>query len=94
MFRSILWVLGGLLVATGAMSLLFSFGTPDQADAAAGGTATFDLDMAEKLSVVGWDAVANVSPTGYAPLAVLGLIVGVPILVGLNATAWKHTGGY
>ncbi|MEN9786189.1 MAG: hypothetical protein RLZZ299_1453 [Pseudomonadota bacterium] len=94
MFRSMLWVLGGLLVATGALSLLFSFGTPDQADAAAGGAATFDLDMAEKLGVVGWDAVANIGPTGFMPLALLGLAVGVPVLIGLNATAWKHTGGY
>ncbi len=81
MFRSVLWILGGLLCAVGAMSLLFAFGTPDG-------------DMAVTLSAVGWDAVADVAPTALAPVAGLCLALGIPLLVGLNATAWKHTGGY
>ena len=81
MFRSVLWVLGGLLCAIGSMSLLFAFGTPDG-------------DMATTLSSVGWDAVADIQPTGAAPLAGICLALGIPLLVGLNATAWKHTGGY
>jgi hypothetical protein len=81
MYRSVLWVLGGLLCSIGAMSLLFAFGTPDG-------------DMATTLSSVGWDAVADIEPTGAAPLAAICLALGIPLLVGLNATAWKHTGGY
>ncbi len=81
MLRSVLWVFGGLLCAIGALSLLFAFGSPSG-------------DMATSLSAVGWDGVADVTALDSAPFAMLGLMLGVPILVALNATAWKKTGGY
>ena len=86
MVRSALWILGGLLCAIGAMSLLFSFG------AALDGKPVGD--MATSLNAVGWDGVGDVTALSAAPLAMLGLALGLPILVGLNATAWKKTGGY
>jgi hypothetical protein len=86
MLRSVLWVIGGLLCAVGMFSLLFGFG------------ATVDGkpvgDMATSLSAVGWDAVGDVAPQTSAPFAAICLALGLPVLVGLNATAWKKTGGY
>jgi hypothetical protein len=82
MARSVMWIVGGILCATGVVSLLFTFETP------------FGGDIATSLDRVGWDAVADVTTTPSATLAFLCLALGVPILVGLNATAWKQTGGY
>lgn len=81
MARTLLWILGGLLLATGMLSLLFSFATPWG-------------PMAVNLPQVGWDAVGDIAPTDSFPLAVFGILFGAPILVALNATAWKHTDGY
>ena len=82
MFRAILWIFGGLCCAVGVLSLLFSFETP------------FGGDIAQTLSSVGWDAVADVKTTAAFPFAVFGIGLGLRILVGLNATAWRSTGGY
>jgi hypothetical protein len=81
MARTLLWILGGVLCATGIMSLLFSFGTPWG-------------DISVNLSQTGWDAVGDVGPTPVATFAFLCIGLGAPILVALNATAWKSTGGY
>ena len=90
MFRTILWLLGGLSCAIGVLCLLFSFGTPY----ANPGMEHWNTDMATTLSSVGWDAVGDVGALSPAPVAFLCLALGLPILVGLNATAWKKTGGY
>jgi hypothetical protein len=82
MFRAFLWIFGGLCCAVGVLCLLFSFETP------------FGGDMAQTLSAVGWDAVGDVQTTAAFPFAVFGIGLGLPILVGLNATAWRSTGGY
>jgi len=81
MARTLLWILGGALTATGVISLLFSFATPWG-------------PIASNISQTGWDAVGDLEATGYFTLALLGIGMGAPILVGLNATAWKETGGY
>ena len=81
MGRTLLWITGGILVATGVLSLFFSFGAP-------GG------DIATTLDVRGWDAVADLETTTSFPLAMMGLLMGIPLLVGLNATAWRETDGY
>lgn len=80
--RTFLWVLGGVLCATGLMSLLFAFETP------------FGGDIATTLDRVGWDAVGDVTTTPQALVTMLCLGLGLPILIGLNAGAWKQTGGY
>ena len=81
MGRTLLWITGGVLVATGMIALLFSFGTPWG-------------DIAENVSSVGGDAVGDIETTPSLAIALLGLGLGIPLLVGLNATAWKATGGY
>jgi hypothetical protein len=81
MGRTLLWITGGVLVATGMISLYYSFGTPWG-------------DMAENLTQVGWDGVADVQSFPAITVALFGLGLGIPLLVGLNATAWKETGGY
>jgi hypothetical protein len=82
MTRTFLWVLGGALCATGVLSALFAFEVP------------FGGDIATSLDRVGFDAVADVTTNGFFPLTLLGLGLGIPLLVSLNAGAWKQTGGY
>jgi hypothetical protein len=82
MFRTVLWVLGGMFCAMGVLNLFFAFHTP------------FGGGMSVTISAVGWDGVAHVTPTDNFPFALLGVALGLPILVGLNASAWKLTGGY
>ncbi|MFZ5475608.1 MAG: hypothetical protein ACOZNI_02435 [Myxococcota bacterium] len=82
MVRTVMWIVGGVLVATGVLSLFFTFETP------------YGGDIATTLDRVGWDAVADFTTTPTAALAAICLLLGIPILVGLNATAWKQTGGY
>ena len=79
--RTIGWILGGVLCATGIMNLLFSFDS--------GGA-----DIALSLDRVGWDAMGDVGPNGAFPLSVVCIGLGLPVLVYLNATQWKNTGGY
>lgn len=75
------WILGGILCATGILTLLFSFDS--------GGA-----DIALSLDRVGWDAAAEVGPNGNFPFAALCIALGLPTLVYLNATQWRNTGGY
>ncbi|MDP2313765.1 MAG: hypothetical protein Q8P41_12730 [Pseudomonadota bacterium] len=81
MARTLLWILGGAACAIGLVSLPFAFATPWG-------------PIALNLTQTGWDAVADIAPTPYFTLTVLGIAVGAPILVVLNATAWKSTDGY
>ena len=75
------WIVGGLLVATGVINLLFSFGTPYG-------------DIALSLDKVGNDAIGDLGTTGRFMISVFCLGIGIPTLVSLNATQWKNTGGY
>ena len=79
--RTVLWIVGGLLCATGIMTLLFSFGAPYG-------------DVSTSIAQAGWDGIDDIAVTGRAKLAFGCLFLGIPILVGLNATAWRKTGGY
>jgi len=79
--RTIGWILGGVLCATGIMNLIFSFDS--------GGA-----DIALSLDRVGWDAMGEVGPNSSFTLSAVCLVLGVPALVYLNATQWKNTGGY
>jgi hypothetical protein len=38
--------------------------------------------------------MGDVKTTGFFPVAVLCIGIGAPILIALNATAWRKTGGY
>lgn len=81
MFRTVLWLIGGLLCAVGVFSLLFSFGGEYG-------------DFATALSGYGGDAMGDIKTNGFFPVAALCIGLGAPILIGLNATAWRKTGGY
>lgn len=82
MGRTLLYVSAGACVATGVLSLLFSFGMP------------WAGDIATTLDQVGWDAVSRITPSSTLVLALMCLGLGIPTLVVLNATAWKDTEGY
>jgi len=79
--RTALWIAGGLLCAAGIMNLLFSFGAPYG-------------DFATSIAVAGADGMGDIAPTDRFMFSVVCLALGVPTLVGLNATAWRNTGGY
>lgn len=78
-----LWLIGGALCATGALLLVTGgFGGP------------WGLNMNTHLDQAGADAVADIALTSQGVAAIACLMTGVLTLVGLNATAWKETGGY
>ncbi len=78
-----LWLLGGALCATGVLLLLTGgFGGP------------WGMAMSTHLDQVGNDAVADLGLTDRGVFALACLFSGIATLVGLNATAWKETGGY
>jgi hypothetical protein len=79
--RTALWILGGLLCASGILTLLFSFG----ADYG---------DFSTSLSQAGWDGIGDITTTTKAKYAFACIGLGAPILIALNATAWRKTGGY
>lgn len=81
MSRTVFWILGGLLCAAGFFALLFSFGAEYG-------------DFATSLSAAGWDGMGDIGTTSFFPIALTCIGLGAPILVVLNATAWKQTGGY
>lgn len=81
MGRTFGWVIGGALVACGVLNLLFSFGTPYG-------------DIALSLDKVGWDAMGDVGPFDRIGITIVCFAIGLPTLIGLNATQWKNTDGY
>ena len=81
MARTLLWILGGLLCGIGIMTLLFSFGAPYG-------------DFNQHISQAGFDGIGDIGLTAKAPIAFGCILIGAPILIALNATAWKQTGGY
>lgn len=81
MARTVMWILGGVLCAVGILNLLFSFGAPYG-------------DMATSISQAGFDGMGDITTTPQAIVSVVCIGLGLPILVGLNATAWRKTGGY
>lgn len=88
MARAVFWLIGGALCAMGVINLFYSFGAPyGGEDQLMGGISTA-LDKA------GWDALGDIGTTSRTIISVVCLGLGIPLLMGLNATAWKETGGY
>ena len=81
MARTVFWLIGGALCAAGFLSLLFSFGAEYG-------------EFSQAISAAGFDGMEDVRTTGFFPFTLLCLGLGAPILIGLNATAWRKTGGY
>ncbi len=81
MTRTVLWLAGGALCAAGFLSLIFSFGA---------GYGDFN----QALSAAGFDGMGDIETTSFFPITVFCLALGGPLLIGLNATAWRETGGY
>lgn len=81
MARTLMWIVGGILCATGILNLLFSFGAPYG-------------DMSTGIAAAGFDGLGDVGPNDRFVVSVICLGLGLPTLVALNATAWKKTGGY
>lgn len=81
MARTLLWIAGGILCATGILNLLFSFGAPYG-------------PMSTSIAAAGFDGLGDLGPTDNFMLSVVCFVLGVPTLITLNATAWKQTGGY
>lgn len=81
MSRTVFWLVGGVLCAMGILALTFSFG----ADYG---------DFSTALSAAGSDGMGDITTTSFFPIAVMCLGIGAPLLIGLNATAWRKTGGY
>ncbi len=80
--KATLWLLGGILVATGVLAaVLGGFGMPE-------GPASISF------SQVGNDGLDNLTifPQGYAAIALF--LVGVGLLSAASKDAWKQTGGY
>ncbi len=73
--------IGGLLLGTGIVNLYYSFGWDSG-------------PMGQDFSGVGFSGVDNISLLPSAEFSIPLVVMGVLILVGLNATAWRHTGGY
>lgn len=87
--RAIGWIIGGALCAAGVLNLLFSFGLPGGADHQFGTN-----DIARSLDRVGFDAIQDLTVYPRFLISAICLGIGLPTLVGLNATQWKNTGGY
>lgn len=81
MARTVSWLVGGALCGAGFLSLLFSF-SPSYGE------------FTQALSAAGNDGLGDIGTTGFFPLTVFCFGLGAPLLIGLNATAWRKTGGY
>jgi hypothetical protein len=82
MARTFGWLFGGICCGTGILNLLFAFQPSTKAD------------YNQSLDHIGWDGLSQVTTTGHFPVAVACIGLGILTLVGLNAGAWRQTGGY
>lgn len=73
---------GGLVLGFGIRSLYWSFGWS--------GGECLNCDLAR----VGFDGVDNLGLLPAADYSIGPLVLGVMMLITLNATAWRRTGGY
>ncbi len=74
--------LGGLVLGLGVVSLYWSFGLESG-----------EL-LNQNISSSGWTALDNLSLLPAADYSVGLVVLGVALLVFLNATAWRRTSGY
>lgn len=76
-----LFLVGGLCLGIGLLTLYWSFGAPSGA-------------LNQHFATVGFtglDDIQTLDPSDYSiPL----VVVGLACLIYANAIAWKHTGGY
>jgi len=88
-----LWVVGGLCVGTAFLLMLPSW-------TSSGGIGVANMDGAyagpasQVFSETGYDTISNLSVFGQGWLALIVGLTGFALLVYVNATAWKETGGY
>jgi hypothetical protein len=73
---------GGLVLGFGIRSLFWSFGWS--------GGECLNCDLAR----VGYDGIDNLSLLPAADYSIGLVVLGVMMLITLNATAWRRTGGY
>lgn len=72
---------GGLLLGAGIIMLWYSFGIPEGSM----------HDHLSSLGASGLDQIGTLPASNYS----IGLILlGAIIMIGLNAVAWRRTGGY
>ena len=75
--------LGGVLLGSGLMTMLFGWGIGEPG-----------LDSAQQISSVGYVALDEIVMTSYGPIAFGLIFLGAALAIAGNATAWKETGGY
>lgn len=74
-------IAGGLVLGFGVVSLYFSFGWPETC---------LNCDLAQ----VGFTGIDNIKLLPAADYSIGLVVLGVLVLVALNAVAWRRTGGY
>ena len=48
----------------------------------------------QNIGQAGFTGLDNLGPTGSIGLSIGSIVLGLAIMVGFNANAWKHTDGY
>jgi hypothetical protein len=76
-----LFILGGLCVGTGLLSLYWSFGWEGGA-------------LNSNYSLIGFDGLDNISALDPSDYSIPLVVIGIACLVYGNAIAWRYTGGY
>ncbi len=76
-----LFLLGGLCVGSGLMTLYFSFGWPEGM-------------LNSNFAKIGFSGLDDIVALGASDFSIPLLVVGLVCLIYGNAIAWRHTGGY
>ena len=82
MKNALLWITGGLCVASGVVAGL------------SGGFGVDGGDIAQVYSTLGYDGVGDIKIRGGGMAAILLVATGLGLIITANAGAWKETGGY
>lgn len=88
------WIIGGLFVGTGFLFMLGAFGPTGFGFMQEVGGAEVQKHMAEAYSQYGYDASLQIQLTSNGYMALCCFLVGLMMLIGANATAWRDTEGY
>ena len=91
MGRTLVWIFGGLCCAIGIIGLFSSFG-PDYTVGTCMAPSCAGINTA--LDKAGWDALGDFNLKSSASISLPLILLGLITLAGLNASAWKSTGGY
>ncbi|MBW1880017.1 MAG: hypothetical protein JRI25_18200 [Deltaproteobacteria bacterium] len=76
-----LFILGGLCVGAGLLSLYWSFGWDGGA-------------LNSNYAATGFSGLDNISALDASDYSIPLVVVGISCLVYANAIAWRYTGGY